>query len=150
MSGPAAKRVQFDDPHVMGGPAEAETMRLRAPRGWWRALLLLATALTIFLCINQQFALRFFVGVTVLNTEYMYLLILLMLPFTFLIFPASETASLERVGMLDIALFGLTIATSVYLMRVIGESNSMGWEMDPGAVPRPVLVAGFVMWVILM
>ena len=85
-----------------------------------------------------------------LNTEYMYLLILLMLPFTFLIFPASESASLEQVSWLDIALFALSVGISVYLMSVIGESNAMGWEMDPGAVPKPVLVAGFVMWAILM
>ena len=47
------------------------------------------TAVTIALCINQQFTLRFFVGYTQLNTEYYYLLILCMLPFTFLIFPGS-------------------------------------------------------------
>ena len=33
--------------------------------------------MTIALCINQQFNLRFFVGYTQLNTEYYYLLILL-------------------------------------------------------------------------
>ena len=43
----------------------------------WRWLLILATAATIFLCINQQFTLRFFVGYTQLNTEYFYLLIVL-------------------------------------------------------------------------
>ena len=145
-----AKRVEFEDPHVLGGPAEAETMRLRAPRGWWRALLLLATAATIFLCINQQFALRFFTGTTVLNTQYMYLLILLMLPFTFLIFPHSERASLDRISPIDLALFVLTIGVSAYLMSVIAESNTMGWEMDPDAVPKPVIVAAFVMWAILM
>ena len=53
------------------------------------------TGVTIFLCINQQFALRFFVGFTQLNTEYFYLLILCMLPFTFLIFPGSPKASLD-------------------------------------------------------
>ena len=45
--------------------------------GFWRWLLIVATAATIFLCINQQFTLRFFVGYTQLNTEYFYLLILL-------------------------------------------------------------------------
>ena len=58
--------------------------------GFWRWLLILATAATIFLCINQQFTLRFFIGYTQLNTEYFYLLIACMLPFTFLIFPASQ------------------------------------------------------------
>ena len=63
---------------------------MRKLTGVWRWLLIAATAATIFLCINQQFTLRFFVGYTQLNTEYFYLLILCMLPFTFLIFPATS------------------------------------------------------------
>ena len=64
---------------------------------------LIATLATILLCINQQFALRFFIGYTQLNTEYFYLLIALMLPFTFLIFPAiveraARSHSLVRPG----------------------------------------------------
>ena len=56
----------------------------------WRWLLVVATAATIFLCINQQFTLRFFIGFTQLNTEYYYLLILCMLPFAFVIFPGKQ------------------------------------------------------------
>ena len=92
----AVKKVEFDDPHVQTGPAEAETTRLRTLSGIWRWALIALTGVTIFLCINQQFGLRFFVGFTQLNTEYFYLLILCMLPFTFLIFrssPASERSA---------------------------------------------------------
>ena len=62
---------------------------------------MVATAVTILLCINQQFSLRFFIGYTQLNTEYFYLLIALMLPFTFLIFPGTGRArrSIEFPGM---------------------------------------------------
>ena len=70
---------------------EAEVTRVRKLRGAWRWVLIVATAATILLCINQQFSLRFFIGYTQLNTEYFYLLIALMLPFTFLIFPGTET-----------------------------------------------------------
>jgi hypothetical protein len=79
----AGTRVVFDDPHVLAGPVEGEITRVRKLAGFWRWLLVLATAATIFLCINQQFTLRFFLGYTQLNTEYYYLLILCMLPFTF-------------------------------------------------------------------
>ncbi len=44
----------------------------------------------------------------------------------------------------------VTVGVSGYLMSVVGGSNTMGWEMDPGAVPMPVLIAGFVLWAILM
>ena len=69
---------------------EAEVSRVRTLHGGWRWTLVVAAAVTILLCINQQFSLRSFIGYTQLNTEYFYLLIALMLPFTFLIFPGSE------------------------------------------------------------
>ena len=92
---PAAvpQRVVFADPHAaLSGPVEGEVTRVRKLTGPWRWLLVAATASTIFLCINQQFTLRFFIGYTQLNTEYYYLLILCMLPFTFVVFPGSARA----------------------------------------------------------
>src|SRR3954464_8044042 len=112
----APKRIEFEDPHAgIGNLQEAEVTRVRTLRGSWRWALVVATAATILLCINQQFTLRFFVGYTQLNTEYFYLLIALMLPFTFLIFPATPTASLERMPWYDVALFVISFGVSVYL-----------------------------------
>ena len=89
-AGKAGDRVMIADPHAMAAPVEAEVTRVRRLTGVWRWLLISATGVTIFLSINQQFTLRFFIGYTQLNTEYFYLLILCMLPFTFLIFPATS------------------------------------------------------------
>ena len=100
----------------------------------------LATAATILLCINQQFTLRFFIGYTQLNTEYYYLLILCMLPFTFLIFPASTTAPLDRVPWYDVVLFLATIASAVYLMLNVRKAAELGWEF--GGAPMRVIVGG--------
>jgi TRAP transporter 4TM/12TM fusion protein len=140
-------RVVFDDPHQMG-PAEAETMRVRTLQGAWRWALIALTGLTILLCINQQFGLRFFVGFTPLNTEYFYLLILCMLPFTFLIFPGSAKASVERIAWYDIVLFAATAVASFYLMLNIREAAEQGWEF--GDPPKPIIWAGYVMWFVLM
>lgn len=142
-----AARVVFDDPHQMG-PAEAETMRTRNLTGAWRWLLVGLTALTIFLCINQQFSLRFFVGFTPLNTEYFYLLILCMLPFTFVIFPGSAKASLNRVAWYDVLLFVGTAAASFYLMINIRKAAELGWEF--GDPPQPIIWAGYLMWIVLL
>jgi TRAP transporter 4TM/12TM fusion protein len=144
----AARKVEFDDPHAVVGPAEAETTRMRTLQGAWRWALIALTALTIFLCINQQFALRFFVGFTPLNTEYFYLLILCMLPFTFLIFPGSKRAPLNRLPWYDILLFVATAGASVYLMLHIRKSAELGWEF--GGAPDDVIWTGYVMWVVLM
>jgi len=97
--------------------------------------LVVATAATILLCINQQFSLRFFIDYTQLNTEYFYLLIALMLPFTFLIFPGTETAPLDRIPWYDIILFALTFGASIWLMLNIRKAALSGWESD-GAPQR--------------
>src|SRR5581483_796126 len=147
---PAPQRVVFEDPHVAAasGPVEGEVTRVRKLRGPWRWLLVLATAATIFLCINQQFTLRFFVGYTQLNTEYYYLLIVCMLPFTFLIFPGSEKAPLDRIAWYDVLLFLASIASGLYLMFNVRKAAELGWEF--GGAPLPVIGAGLVMWVVLM
>src|SRR5215204_3208863 len=144
----AVKKVEFDDPHVHTGPVEAETMRLRTLSGVWRWALIALTAVTVFLCINQQFGLRFFVGFTQLNTEYFYLLILCMLPFTFLIFPGGPRASLTRIAWYDVVLFAATAAASFYLMIHIREAAELGWEF--GDPPAPIIWAGYVMWIVLL
>ena len=145
----APKKIVFDDPHAQNpGLVEAEVTRVRTLQGYWRWILIVATAVTIFLCINQQFALRFFIGYTQLNTEYFYLLIALMLPFTFLIFPGTSTAPLDRIPWYDTALFVITFAASIYLMQFIRAAASNGWEF--GGAPQGVIVAGGIMWILLM
>jgi TRAP transporter 4TM/12TM fusion protein len=107
-----------------------------------------ASAATIFLCLNQQFVLRFFVGFTPLNTEYYYGLVLLMMPFVFIVFPGHEKAALDRVAWYDQLLFGLTVAVSAMLMLSVRSAAELGWEFT--GAPEPVVIAGYLMWAILM
>jgi TRAP transporter 4TM/12TM fusion protein len=134
------------DPHA--APAESEASRVRSLRGGWRWALALAAAATIFLCINQQFVLRFFVGFTPLNTEYYYALVLVMLPFVFVLFPGTRRAPLGRVPWYDVALFLLTVFASFYLLLHIRKAAELGWEF--GGAPRDVVWAGYLMWALLM
>src|SRR5204863_1317357 len=127
MTSSDVKKLEIADPHV-AGPAESEVTRVRSLRGPWRVALVVLTALTIFLCINQQFVLRFFIGFTPLNTEYYYALILLMLPFVFVIFPGGERAALDRVSWYDAALCALTVATTIVLLLNIRKAAELGWE----------------------
>jgi TRAP transporter 4TM/12TM fusion protein len=114
----------------------------------WRRLLVGAAALTIFLCLNQQFVLRFFVGFTPLNTEYYYALVLVMLPFVFVVFPGSGRAPLDRVPWSDAALFALTAAAALILMLNIRKAAALGWEF--GGAPQHIVWTGYVMWALLM
>lgn len=140
--------MELDDPHGVADLQESEVSRVRALHGVWRWALILATLATILLCINQQFSLRFFVDVTQLNTEYFYLLIALMLPFTFLIFPGTSKADLDRVPWYDVVLFIATFAAAIFLMMNIRKAAQFGWEFD--GAPKPVIAAGLVMWFVLM
>jgi TRAP transporter 4TM/12TM fusion protein len=147
--------MEIRDPHTpavaaapLVGPQEAETIRVRSLRGAWRWLLAACTALTIFLCVNQQFGIRFFIGFTPLNTEYYYALVLVMLPFVFLIFPGGPRAPADRVPWYDAALFALTAGVALYLMLYIRRAAELGWEF--GGAPAPVVWAGYLMWALLM
>src|SRR5688500_6055188 len=119
--------LPLGDPHL-AAPAESEVLRVRTLPPLWRWLLVAASALTIFLCINQQFVLRFFVGFTPLNTEYYYALVLVMLPFVFVVFPGSPRAPLDRVTWTDAALFVATVAASFVLLLNIRTAAELGWE----------------------
>jgi len=139
--------VDIKDPHLTG-PVEAEVVRVRSLRHGWGLLFALATAATIFLCVNQQFVLRFFIGFTPLNTEYYYALVFAMLPFVFVLFPASARAPLDRVPWYDAALFAATAASALYLMVHIRKAAELGWEFS--GAPTDIVWAGYAMWALLM
>ena len=130
------EKIVVTDPHIEDtGLSESEVTRIRTLQGVWRWALIAFTLATILLCMNQQFAWRFFIGYTQLNTEYFYLLIALMLPFTFLIFPGWSKAPLDRIPWYDAALFFIAFGASIYLMTYIRAAASNGWEFG-GAPTR--------------
>jgi TRAP transporter 4TM/12TM fusion protein len=143
-------KIEGVDPNlvVVADLQEAEVTRIRTLQGGWRWMLIAATTATILLCINQQFSLRLFIGYTQLNTEYFYLLIALMLPFTFLIFPGTTRASLDRIPWYDIVLFVATFAAAIWLMTNVRKAAQLGWEFE--GAPKNVIAAGLVMWFVLM
>lgn len=122
------------------GSARSRTRRLSTP---WLTLLIAWTVAVTFLCINQQFALRFFVGFTLLNTEYYWGLIGLLVPLAFVIFPISHGVSVDRVPWYDILLFLASSALAVVFIATARESAASGWEF---AAPRDMTWLGIGMW----
>ena len=85
------------------GP-EAGPIRTRKPPGErrrlsgpWRWLLPVWATVTLLLCFNQQFTLRFFIDFTMLDTEYYWLLVSLLVPAAFVIYPARRGLHVDHV-----------------------------------------------------
>ena len=87
----------------------ARSRRLSAP---WRVLFVVWTAASILLCFNQQFTLRFFVGFTLLDTEYFWGLIALLLPLAFLLYPVKPGVHTDHVPWYDVLAFAAASAAS--------------------------------------
>lgn len=130
----------------VGGPAR--TRRL-APG--WQALLLAWTVAVIGLCLNQQFGLRFFADLTLLDTEYFWLLLALLLPLVFVVYPARAGRTLDHVPLYDVLLFLLGTGLAALWAWTARESAASGWEYSaPDVAPRWVPWAAVLTWVLVL
>jgi TRAP transporter 4TM/12TM fusion protein len=120
------------------GEGAARTRRLSGP---WQGVLLAWAVLAMALCFNQQFTLRFFVDFTLLDTEYFWLLIALLLPLAFVVYPARAGRGMQHVPWYDAALFLLGTALTLLWARTARESAAGGWEYS-----APDLIAPWMMW----
>ncbi len=136
-----------------GGPAtdDAKDARTRRLSPGWRALLLAWTAAVIALCLNQQFTLRFLADVTLLDTEYFWILIALLLPLAFIVYPAHPQADPRRVPWYDVALFAACTALAVGYAWTARESAASGWEYAATSVaPGWAVWSTVLMWVLVL
>ncbi|MBM3644816.1 MAG: TRAP transporter fused permease subunit [Alphaproteobacteria bacterium] len=134
-----------------GDPAESEGPRTRRLSRFWTAILLVWTVVSILLCFNQQFTLRFFVGLTLLDTEYYWGLVLVLLPLAFIVYPAKPGLHADRVPLYDIALFLLATGIAVALIATARDSAGGGWEYSAAtAAPRWAMWSAIAMWVLVL
>jgi len=112
----------------------------------WRAVLVLVTLLGVLLAVNQIFNLRFFVGVTILENRYLYVLLGTFFSLVFLVFPARE-ASRERVPWYDAMLFLAAIGATSFFAYHAETIVLQAWEFN--APPHAVYV-GIVLWLLLI
>ncbi len=126
------------------GSARSRTRNLSAP---WLVLLIAWTVAVTFLCINQQFALRFFVGFTLLNTEYYWGLIGLLVPLAFIVFPVWHGVGVHRVPWYDVVLFLAATTLACVFIATARQSAASGWEF---AAPPNMTWLAVGMWVLVI
>ena len=130
------------------GSGSSRTRRLSPA---WRALLLIWTAGSIILCFNQQFTLRFFVGFTMLDTEYFWGLIAVLLPLAFILYPLKPGVHVDHVPIYDILLFLVSTALCGVFIATARESAAGGWEYNAPFVAEPWIVwSAVAMWALVL
>jgi len=101
----------------------------------------------IFLALNQVLNLGFFVGKTILDSSYLYVLAALLAGAVFLLIPGGASAPRDRVPWYDAVLFALMVAVFAYFawngQRIVEEA----WEFM--APDTAVWIAGLG-WVLLL
>jgi TRAP transporter 4TM/12TM fusion protein len=105
-----------------------EELTYRAPGGVLGALVAVAAVLTAVVVLNQQLNLGFFIGKTLIDTRYLYVLTALLLPVVFLAYPAHAGAPMGRVPWYDVALAATTFAGCGWLAWTAEQALSSGWE----------------------
>lgn len=127
--------------------APAEGGRHRSLNLVWQVFLITATVLVTALATNQLFNLGFFVGHIWLDNKYQYALFGLLVPFAFIIFPASGKAAKDKVPLYDLGAFALMFGLLVFFFANAELILDSGWEMG---APEYVVILGFMLWLLVL
>jgi len=100
----------------------------------WRIILTIFFGLAILLAINQIFRLKL-LGFLPLDNSYLYLLLTFYLSPAFILYPASKSASHDRVPWYDVVLFGLTVLSGLYFSIHGLDIIDGGWELRAPLIP---------------
>lgn len=138
---PAPADGQIDD---------VETARYRRPGRFWTLVIFALTVISTLLAVNEMFQVGFFkllLGFKLVQNQYMYLLVGVMVSMIFLFLPAYKTASRRTVPWYDIVLFlltlGLTGFFTYYGLPILEES----WEYNAPDEARYVAV---LLWAVIL
>ena len=127
-------------------PAAAES-RYRRLSPFWNQVLLGATVLSVALSIYQLFNLGRYTGYVPIDTQYFYILLTILLPLAFLLYPATAKAPRDRVPVYDLVLVALAIAVNVFYAFNARSIVDLGWEY---AAPDHVIYVSYVMWALVL
>ncbi len=128
--------------------AVTDTVRHRALSSFWTALVMLMTASAVLLSIYQLFNIGSMVGWVILDLSYLDMMVALLLPVVFLVFPMrAADKALPRPPIYDIVLFFGTFALGCYLAWIAVPAVEGGWEYF---APDHARILGFVLWALMI
>ncbi|MDC0663546.1 TRAP transporter permease [Marinobacter sp. SS21] len=126
------------------GRDEATVSGIRQLDGVWRWVPRLATlALTLF-TIDYLFNLRLINLVTQVESQFFYMVVALMLPLVFLLWPMNRLAARNHLPWYDIVLFFASAVICGFFVYNAEQVLDRGWEY---AAPSYAVVMSFLFWV---
>ena len=128
--------------------AVTETIRHRVLAPGWTALIMVMTAIAVLLSIYQLFNIGSMIGWVMLDLSYLGLIVALLLPIVFLVFPMRAADKDRRSPPIyDIALFIGAFALGCVLAWLAVPAVEGGWEYF---APDYARILGFLMWALMV
>ena len=119
----------MSEPHANMEPATPE-FRFRRLHPFWKWLLIAASVLSVALSAYQVFNLGRYTGYVPIENQYFYAIVALLLPTTFIVFPASGRHGRDGMTWYDLLLFLGTAALCVTLVIYATDIVDNGWEFS--------------------
>ncbi len=117
---------------------------------FWRSVALVAAVLTIVLAVDQVrliFGMQWLGDIIKLSNHYLYAILGLLLPLTFIFFPASGKVRHPGVPWYDAALCVVTFATCVFFFLNSTTIVDHGWEF---VAPDHAIYVSYVLWALTL
>lgn len=132
------------------GELPAAPVRYRQLNLFWRTIALLAAVLTIVLAVDQVrlvFGMQWLGGIIKLSNHYLYAILGLLLPLTFIFFPGGKRARRDGVPWYDALLCIATLATCGFFFANSTTIVDHGWEF---VAPDYAVYMSYVLWVLVL
>ncbi|MBA4536802.1 TRAP transporter permease [Bacillus aquiflavi] len=113
---------------------------------FWGSIIVILTAMGIFLAINQLFYLKLF-SFNPIKTSYLYFLIACFMPISFIMYPLSKKLSNQKVHIFDVILALLSFGIPFYFGMNGQKMISEGWEYISPTLPT---ILSVVFWFLLL
>lgn len=111
-----------------------EELAYRASTGWVGVVTAAAAVASCVIVLNQLLNLGFFVGATLIDPRYLYILSALSLPLVFLCFPARGAPTQAAVPWYDLLAAVLSLAVGLWLAWTAYRALTEGWEQSAPAL----------------
>lgn len=113
---------------------------------FWRIVVIVMTLLGVIITLNQVFFWEF-LGITLVNSAFLFFLLTFFLSLVYIIFPPSKKQVTKKVAWYDVLLFLLTIVITAYF-GVNGENIlNYGWDIT---APTIATVFSVVLWLLVL